>query len=96
MFSRDRRYGMNAERRIAAGNRTKGALAALVGRRNVSKIVRETVRSPEISAFPVELLPWQVPHGTGILRLPETVNLGENNYIYTFMHKINHRYSKEF
>ena len=35
-FSRDQRYEMDVERRIAAGNRVNGALAALMRRRNVS------------------------------------------------------------
>ena len=33
MFSRDGRYEMDVERRIAAGNRVNGALAALMRRR---------------------------------------------------------------
>ena len=36
MFSRDERYEMNVERRIATGNRVNGAIAALMRRRNVS------------------------------------------------------------
>ena len=36
MFSRDGRYKMVVERRITAGNRVNGALAALMRRRNVS------------------------------------------------------------
>ena len=36
MFSRDGRYEMDAERRIAAGNWVNGALAALMRRQNVS------------------------------------------------------------
>ena len=36
MFSRDGRYEMDVERRIAAGNKVNGALAALMRRRNVS------------------------------------------------------------
>ena len=35
MFSRDGRYEMDVERRIAAGNKVNGALAALMRRRNV-------------------------------------------------------------
>ena len=35
MFSRDGRYEMDLERRIAAGNRVNGDLAALMRRRNV-------------------------------------------------------------
>ena len=36
MFSRDGRYKMDMERRVAAGNKVNGALAALMRRRNVS------------------------------------------------------------
>ena len=40
MFSRDGRYEMDLERRIAAGNRVNGDLAALMRRRNVLTIDR--------------------------------------------------------
>ena len=43
MFSRDGRYDMDAERRIAAGNKINGALAALMRRRNVSTAARLAV-----------------------------------------------------
>ena len=43
MFSSDGRYEMDAERRIAAGTRVKGALAALMTRRNVSTAARLAV-----------------------------------------------------
>ena len=40
MFSRDGRYEMDAERRVAAGNKVNAALAALMRRRNVSTAAR--------------------------------------------------------
>ena len=43
MFSRDGRYEMDEERRIAAGKRVNGALAALMRRRNVSTAARLAV-----------------------------------------------------
>ena len=43
MFSRDGRYEMDVERRIAVGNRVNEALAALMRRRNVSKAARLAV-----------------------------------------------------
>ena len=43
MFSRYGRYEMDEERRIAAGNRVNGALAALMRRQNVSTAVRLAV-----------------------------------------------------
>ena len=45
MFSRDARYEMEVERRIAAGNRVNGALAALMRRRNVSTAARLAVHN---------------------------------------------------
>ena len=45
MFSRDGGHEIDAKRRIAAGNRVKGALAALMGRRNVSTAARLAVRN---------------------------------------------------
>ena len=40
MFSRDERYEMDVERRIAAGNTVNGALTALMRRQNVSTFGR--------------------------------------------------------
>ena len=48
MFSRDGRYEMDEERRIAAGNKVNGALAALMRRRNVSIAVRLAVHNAEL------------------------------------------------
>ena len=45
MFSRDGRYEMDVEWRIAAGNRVNGALAALMRRRNVSTAARLAVHN---------------------------------------------------
>ena len=45
MFSRDGRYEMDVEKRIAAGIRVKGALAALMRRRNVSTVAGWTVHN---------------------------------------------------
>ena len=45
MFSRVERYEMDVERRIAAGNKVNGALAALMRRRNVSTAARLAVHS---------------------------------------------------
>ena len=45
MFSRDGRYEMHVERRIATGNRVKGALAALMGQQNVSTAARLAVHN---------------------------------------------------
>ena len=45
MFSRDGKYEMDVERRIAAGNRVNGALAALMRRRNVSTAARLAVHN---------------------------------------------------
>ena len=45
MFSRDGRYEMDVERRIAAGNRVNGDLAALMRGRNVSTAARLAVRN---------------------------------------------------
>ena len=45
MFSRDGRYEMHVERRIAAGNKVNGALAALMRRRNVSTAARLAVHN---------------------------------------------------
>ena len=45
MFSRDGRYKMDVERRIAAGNSFNGALAALIRRRNVSTAARLAVHN---------------------------------------------------
>ena len=45
MLSRNERYKMDAERRIAAGNKVNGALAALMRRRNVSTVVRLPVHT---------------------------------------------------
>ena len=43
MFSRDGRYEMDVESRIAAGNKVNGTLAALMRRQNVSIAARLTV-----------------------------------------------------
>ena len=43
MFSRDGRYEMDVERRIAADNRVNGALAVLMRRRNISTAARLAV-----------------------------------------------------
>ena len=52
MFSRDGRYEIDTERRIAAGNRANGALAALMRRQNVSTavylVVHNTVLVPTL------------------------------------------------
>ena len=48
MFSSDGRYEMEVERRIAADNRVKGALAALMRRRNVSTAARLAVHNAEL------------------------------------------------
>ena len=45
LFSRDGKYEMDVERRIAAGNRVNGALAALMRRRNVSTAARLAVHN---------------------------------------------------
>ena len=45
MFSRDGRYEMDVEWRIAAGNKVKGAVAALMRRRNVSTAARLAVHN---------------------------------------------------
>ena len=45
MFSRDGRYEMDVERRIAAGNKVNGALAALMRWRNVSPAARLAVHN---------------------------------------------------
>ena len=45
MFSRDGRYEMDVERRIAAGNKVNGALAALMRRRNVITAARLAVHN---------------------------------------------------
>ena len=45
MFSRDGRYKMDVERRIAAGNKVNGALAALMRRRNISTAARLAVHN---------------------------------------------------
>ena len=45
MFSRDGKYEMDVEMRIAAGNKVNGALAALMIRRNVSTAARLAVHS---------------------------------------------------
>ena len=45
MFSRDGRYEMDVERRIAADNKVSGALAALMRRRNVSTAARLAVHN---------------------------------------------------
>ena len=45
MSSRDDRYEMDVERRIAAGNKVNGALAALMRRRNVSRAARLAVHN---------------------------------------------------
>ena len=45
MFSRDGRYEMDVERRIAAGNGVNGVLAALMRRRNVRTAARLAVHN---------------------------------------------------
>ena len=45
MFSRDGRYEMNAERRIAAGKKVNGVLAALTSRGNVSTAARLAIHN---------------------------------------------------
>ena len=46
MFSRDGRYEVDAERRIAAGKRVNGASARLMRRQNVSTAAHLTVHNP--------------------------------------------------
>ena len=43
MFSRDGKYEVDVKRRIAAGNRVNGALAALMRRRNVSTVATDAL-----------------------------------------------------
>ena len=45
MFSRDGKYEMDVERRIAAGNRVNGALAAFMRRRNISTVGRLVIHN---------------------------------------------------
>ena len=53
MFSRDGRYDMGVERRIAAGNRVNGALAASIRRPNVSTAARLAVHNAVLTRYVV-------------------------------------------
>ena len=53
MFSRDKRYEMDVERRIAAGNRVNGPLAALMRRRNLSTAARLAVNNAMLVPTPL-------------------------------------------
>ena len=53
IFSRDGGHEIDAKRRIAAGNRVKGALAALMGRRNVSTSARMAVHNAVLIPTPL-------------------------------------------
>ena len=55
MFSRDGRYEMDVEKRIAAGNRVKGALAALMRWRKVSTAARLAVHNAVLVPTPTDI-----------------------------------------